>query len=91
MNKREFLQMLTVGTAGIAGTALLNGCMLPRVGENVNNERAGDPYRCQRCGYLTRSRTDISGDRCPRCRARLLKRITEDEMAGYLAQEAAVK
>ena len=91
MRKREILQIVTAGTVGIAGTAFLAGCMAPRVGKNVLDEQSGDPYRCERCGHLTRSKTDITGDRCPRCRALLMKQITEEEMAQYLAKESAAK
>ena len=91
MKKRAFLEIVATGTVGIAGTALLAGCMAPRVGKRAGIKTEGEPYRCERCGHLTRSKTDITGERCPRCRARMLKRITEEEMAQYLAKESTAK
>lgn len=87
MKKKEFLRLIVARTIGAASTVLMSGCMAPRIGENVWNKEAGDPYRCGRCGHLTRSKTDISGDRCPRCRARMQKRISEEQMTEYLKNE----
>jgi len=61
MRKREFFQILTAGTVGIAGTAFLAGCMAPRVGKNVLDEQSGDPYRCERCGHHRRSLSALPG------------------------------
>lgn len=87
MKKRAFLRLMTAGTLAVVGASVLGGCMAPRVGKNVMDQQAGDPYRCGRCGHLTRSKTDITGERCPRCRARMLKRITEEQMTEYLKNE----
>lgn len=87
MKRREFFFTLIAGMISIIGVSFLSGCMAPRIGENVWNKEAGDPYRCGRCGHLTRSKTDISGDRCPRCRARMQKRIREEQMTEYLKNE----
>lgn len=87
MNKREFLKTLIVGGIGITCAALLGGCIAPRISYTAGDKAAGKPFRCEKCGHLTRSKTDITGDRCPRCRARMLRRITEAEMANYLANQ----
>lgn len=81
MNKRTFL--LRAGLLSVATTMI--GC-ISRIEKTATDQTNGPPYQCGRCGYLTRSKTDISADRCPRCRARKLKRISEAEMAKALDQ-----
>lgn len=83
MNKREFQKALVVGGAALAGTALLGGCV-SKISEDAMDPSKGDPYRCTKCGYLTRSKTDLSGTRCPRCHARKMVKISEEEMNNYL-------
>lgn len=86
MNKRKFNKILVAGGAGGMFTSLLGGCV-SRISAVASNKEAGEPYRCTKCGYLTRSKTDISHERCPRCHAKKMVRITEEEMAEYLKAE----
>ncbi|MEN7973107.1 MAG: hypothetical protein ABFR47_04655, partial [Verrucomicrobiota bacterium] len=69
MKKREFHKTLVAGCVGIAGAVVLGGCV-SRIGKDAMDKEKGDPYRCTKCGYLTRSETDLSTTRCPRCYAR---------------------
>ena len=83
MNRRGFLKRL--GTAILGGGALvLAGCMAPLISATARDKNAGDPWQCMNCGHLTRTREDLSGTRCPRCTQRMLKKITEPEMAAAL-------
>ena len=84
MKKREFNKAVVVGSVGIAGVTLLSGCM-SRVGKDAVDKEKGEPYRCGRCGYLTRSQTDLTGTRCPRCYSKKIAEISEEEMAKQLA------
>lgn len=85
MKKREFNKSLLVGSTGIAGMTLLSGCM-SQVGKDAVDKEKGEPYRCGRCGYLTRSKTDLTGTRCPRCYSMKIMKITEEEMERYLTE-----
>lgn len=85
MTARNFLKLLMSGMVGVGSMSLLSGC-ISRISEQAKDKAQGEPYRCGKCGYLTRSETDISGDRCPRCRARKLAKISEEEMAEALQQ-----
>ena len=85
MNKREFQKTLVAGSVGIAGMVLLGGCV-SRISEDAWDKEKGEPYRCTKCGYLTRSKTDITDKRCPRCHAKKMVKISEEEMAKYLAE-----
>lgn len=86
MNKREFLFTIIAGIVSITGVSVLSGCMAPRIDGNVRDKSAGDPYRCERCGRLSRSKADISGERCPRCHSRMQRPITEEQMENYLKE-----
>ena len=87
MNKREFNKALLAGGAGFAGATLLAGCV-SRISEEALDKEMGEPYRCTKCGYLTRSKTDITDTRCPRCHVKRMVKISEEEMAKYLADDA---
>lgn len=87
MNCRFFIRMFLVGGICIAGSFFSSGCIAPRISETAWVKTAGSPYRCEKCGHLTRSETDITAERCPRCRARMMRKITEEEMANYLATD----
>lgn len=91
MKKQEFLRTLIAGITGVVGVSFLAGCMAPRVSQSAWDKMAGDPYRCGRCGHLTRSKKDISGERCPRCHSKMLTRITEEKMVKYLKDEAPIR
>ena len=86
MNKREFQKTLVAGSVGLAGIAVLGGCV-SRISEKARNKENGEPYQCTKCGYLTRSTTDLSDTRCPRCYAKKMVRISEEEMEKYLNEE----
>jgi phage FluMu protein Com len=87
MNRREFLKKSFLGAVtGLAATNFLVGCM-SRVGNKAGDKKAGTPYRCAFCGYLTRSTKDLTRGRCPRCLTNQFKEISETEMTKYLAEE----
>ena len=88
MDRRGFLSRTLAGTLGIAGLVLVGGCMAPRVSEKVFDKSNGRPWRCGNCGHLTRSDTDLTGVRCPRCGQKRLARISEEELQEYLKSEA---
>lgn len=75
--------LLGVGLAASAVAAMLSGCMA-RVSDAAKNPDKGNPWRCERCGYLTRSAEDLSGQRCPRCMAKRFRSLTEEEFAKWL-------
>jgi len=81
MKRHEFRNILL----GAAGMSVLAGCM-SRIGKTAGDAEMGEPYRCGRCGYLTRSKTDLAGERCPRCYSRKFERISEEEMENQLSQ-----
>jgi len=87
MNKREFQKTLVAGSVGLAGMAVLGGCV-SRISEDARDKEKGAPYRCTKCGHLTRSKTDLTDTRCPRCFAKKMVEISEEEMAKYLADDA---
>jgi len=84
MTRRGFLKSLLSGILGVGAFVFVNGCMAPLIGATARDKSAGDPWQCQNCGHLLRSKTDLAGTRCPRCTQRMLKRITEPEMAAAL-------
>ena len=86
MNKREFQKILVAGSVGLAGMAVLGGCV-SRISEDARDKEKGEPYRCTKCGYLTRSKTDITDKRCPRCHVKKMVKISEDEMEDLLKAE----
>ena len=83
MDRRGFLGFLLSALLG-AGSIVLTGCMAPLVSATARDKSAGDPWQCQNCGHLTRSREDLSETRCPRCTRKMLKKISEAEMAEAL-------
>ncbi|MEA2068109.1 MAG: hypothetical protein U9P12_02805 [Verrucomicrobiota bacterium] len=86
MKKRAFNKALLAGGVGFTGASLLAGCV-SRISEDARDKEKGEPYRCTKCGYLTRSKTDLTGTRCPRCHAKKMVKISEEEMAEYLAEQ----
>ena len=81
MKRHEFRNILL----GAVGMSVLAGCM-SRIGKTAGDMAMGEPYRCGRCGYLTRSKTDLTGERCPRCYSKKFERISEKEMNEYLTE-----
>jgi DNA-directed RNA polymerase subunit RPC12/RpoP len=84
MNRRGFFKYLLTGILGVGAMVSATGCMAPLVSAKARDKSAGDPWQCMNCGHLTRSREDLAGTRCPRCTLRMLKKITEEEMAQAL-------
>jgi len=87
MSKRRFLRSLSlaVGAASVP-LFLAGGCVAPRVSSAVS-ELKTQPWRCEYCGHLTRSDQDLTATRCPRCKRKgSIKKITEEELQGYLKQ-----
>lgn len=84
MTRRGFIVRLLSGILGVGTIAIINGCMAPLISSTARQKNAGDPWQCQNCGHLTRTNEDISGTRCPRCTQRMLKQISEEEMAAAL-------
>ncbi len=87
MKRRDFFRVILLGGICIAGAVFFSGCIAPRISDTAWVKTAGSPYRCEKCGHLTRSETDITAERCPRCRARMMRKITEKQMANYLAND----
>ena len=85
MNKREFQKTLVAGSVGLAGMAVLGGCV-SRISEDARDKEKGEPYRCAKCGYLTRSETDITDKRCPRCHVKKMVKISEEETEKLLSE-----
>ncbi|MFC1652910.1 twin-arginine translocation signal domain-containing protein [Planctomycetota bacterium] len=83
MKRRNFLKTLASAAAGLVTSLGMAGCMA-RVSEAAKDPEKGDPWRCQQCGYLTRTNEDISTHRCPRCTMKKLRRITEEEFQTWL-------
>lgn len=77
-------EILKTGIEVVGG--LLVGSVLTSCASDLNNQNAGTPWRCEKCGKLLRSHEDMSDRRCPRCYSKRLVRITEDELADYLSQ-----
>ena len=89
MNRRSFLKRLLSGILGIGALVSTTSCMAPLISATARDKNAGDPWQCMNCGHLTRTREDLTGTRCPRCTQRMLKRITEEEMAKALQKLGA--
>ena len=87
MNKREFGKTMLAGGAAVAGASFLAGCVAA-VSDKALDETQGDPWRCEKCGYLTRSKEDLSDVRCPRCHMKRMVRISEEEMENYLSDRS---
>jgi DNA-directed RNA polymerase subunit RPC12/RpoP len=88
MNRRGFIKMLS-GMLGLGALALVSGCMAPLVSATARDKSAGDPWQCMNCGHLTRTTEDLTGTRCPRCKKRMLKKISEAQMAEALKKLGA--
>jgi DNA-directed RNA polymerase subunit RPC12/RpoP len=84
MNRRVFIKRLLATVMGIATLIGANGCMAPLISASARDKSAGDPWQCMNCGHLTRTTEDLAGTRCPRCTQRMLKRISEEQMAAEL-------
>ena len=89
MNRRGFIKRLLTGMLGIGALISTAGCMAPLISATARDKSAGDPWQCMNCGHLTRTREDLAGTRCPRCTLRMLKQITEEEMAKALKKLGA--
>ncbi len=70
-------------TGGAVAGLLLAGSPSAHA-DKLDNKEDGAPWRCERCGKLLRSHEDMTDKRCPRCFAKKLKRITEEEMKTHL-------
>jgi phage FluMu protein Com len=87
MNRRGFLKKSIYGLGlAIAASSILGGCM-SKIGKTAEDKKAGKPFRCTQCGYLTRSDKDLTKERCPRCFTKNFKEISEAEMTEYLSEE----
>lgn len=84
MKRKEFGVLIV----GLAAFPALPGCK-SRIGKSAYDAEMGEPYRCEKCGHLVRSKDDLHGTRCPRCYAKAMKRITEEEAQKILAEAAA--
>lgn len=89
MTRRGFIVRLLSGILSVGTLAITNGCMAPLISSTARQKSSGDPWQCQNCGHLTRTNEDISGTRCPRCTQRMLKQISEEEMAAALKKLGA--
>ena len=89
MNRRGFMKNLLSGILGMSTLTWVTGCMAPLISATARNKSAGDPWQCMNCGHLTRTTEDLSGTRCPRCTLRMLKQITEAQMAEALKKLGA--
>jgi DNA-directed RNA polymerase subunit RPC12/RpoP len=89
MNRRGFMKNLLSCILGMGTLAWVTGCMAPLISASARDKSAGDPWQCMNCGHLTRSKEDLSGTPCPRCTLRMLKRITEAQMAEALKKLGA--
>lgn len=70
---------------GFVGLSALTGCK-SRIGKSAYDSALGDPYKCGKCGYLIRSTDDLEGTRCPRCYAKAMAKISEEEMTKLLTE-----
>ncbi len=89
MNRRGFIKSLLSGVLGMGALIFVNGCAAPLISATARDKSAGDPWQCMNCGHLTRTKEDLTGTRCPRCTLRMLKKITDEEMATALAKIGA--
>lgn len=88
MTRIRFIQQifLLCGLTACASSSV--GCMLmvPEVSKKARDPRNGDPWQCTFCGYVTRSRDDISNTRCPRCMRKKMTLINEEDMQKVFAE-----
>jgi len=88
MDRRGFFKSLVSGMLGLGALIVSNGCA-PLIDASARDKSAGDPWECMNCGHLMRSKEDLTGTRCPRCHQRMLRKITEAEMAEALKKLGA--
>lgn len=72
---------------GFVGLSALTGCK-SRISKSAYDSSLGDPYKCEKCGHLIRSKEDLEGTRCPRCYAKAMKKISEEEASELLTGDA---
>ena len=89
MTRRDFVKKMVEGVIGILSLTAIQACMAPLIDAAARDKNAGDPWQCMNCGHLTRTHEDLTGTRCPRCTQRMLKRISEEEMAAALKKLSA--
>ncbi len=89
MTRRNFVKKIVSGMLGFFSLTAIQACMAPLISATARDKNAGDPWQCMNCGHLTRTREDLTGSRCPRCTQRMLKRISEEEMAAALKKLGA--
>lgn len=82
MKRSEFRKILL----GFVGLSVLSGCK-SRISKSAYDQSLGEPYRCSKCGHLIRSKTDMTEKRCPRCYAKRLVKISEEEMTKLLSEK----
>jgi len=86
MKRRDFYKFLFGITVSAGTLSLLNGC-ISKISKAALDKSEGDPYRCSKCGYLTRSKVSLTFRRCPRCYAKKMVKISEEDMAKLLEKE----
>ena len=84
MQRRTLLSKVFGVVAGICTVQGLQGCAVSRVSEAALDPERGKAWRCQTCGYLTRSDEDLSKEFCPRCMTKKLREVTEEEFTKWL-------
>ncbi len=84
MRRSSFLKVLMGITAGAFAAA---GCVMRTIGVSITEKPKEQPWRCAKCGHLLRSNEDMSAERCPRCYAKKLGKITEAELQDYLKKD----
>jgi len=75
-------EMLKTGLG--ATLCLLAGGLLSACASKPGGREKGSPWRCEKCGKLFRSHEDLTRKRCPRCFAKRLVRIAEEELEAHL-------
>ena len=80
MQRRDFLKIVFGGVLAVGPLVVAGGCIAPRISSTAYDTANGQPWRCEVCGHLTRSNDDLTETRCPRCRKRRLRRISEEEL-----------
>jgi len=89
MNRRRFMKRMLSGLVGVGALTVVNACTAPLISATAKDKNAGVPWQCMNCGHLTRTNEDLAGTRCPRCTLRMLKRISEEQMAAALKKLGA--
>lgn len=86
MNRRTFIKNAGFAVVAVVAGVFSHGCVAPKVDSSAYDDKNGDPWRCEFCGHLTRSKNDLSETRCPRCMKKKLRRITEEEFRNDLSE-----